>query len=324
MEDGIYRKKIGNNIYEYYYNKNNKEVSKKDLERIKKLRIPHVWNHVWISADDKEAIQATGIDSKGRKQYRYHEEHIEKAEKKKFLRLYDFIKATPKLEKAMERDSKLNVYDKERVMVTMLKIVKQVYMRVGKECYAKENKSYGITSLKKSHVKVSNGVVYLNFKGKSKKRLSYSINNKEIAKHINLLKNLDGEKLFNYIENDKIKKVNDVDLNQYIQQNMKGKFTCKDFRTYAANHYFIDSLLNETRKRTPKNEKIIKKNILIALKRTAFYLRHSRAISKKSYVMNFVMDMYQRDPNYFINNKDKETNDVLKNILKLYKDHVME
>jgi DNA topoisomerase IB len=100
-------------------------------------------------------------------------------------------------------------------------------------------------------------------------------------------------------------------------------FTCKDFRTYAANHHFVRNLLNETSKRKPKNSKIIKQNITEALKKTAFYLRHTKAISKKSYVMNFTLNLYESDPQYFINKQDDDPNIVLSEILKLYKKKVL-
>ena len=155
--------------------------------------------------------------------------------------------------------NKKHIYSKERVIVTMLYIVKAVHMRVGKECYAKCNKSYGISSLKKKHSSFKNERLVFKFKGKSNKRLYYSIKNKNIINHVKILLKLEGEKLFQYIDfKNKIRKVNDKDLNNYIQTNMGKNFTIKDFRTYASNHYFIKSLLSETKKRKPKNKKIIK------------------------------------------------------------------
>ncbi|MBA42726.1 MAG: hypothetical protein CMF62_01810 [Magnetococcales bacterium] len=320
---GISRRLI-NDEYEYYYIKNDKEVSKKDKNRIKQLKLPPNWEKVWISSDSETPIQATGIDGKGRKQYRYNNQHIERAEKEKFLRLSEFLESIPKLQKKMDLDNKLNPYDLNRVISTMLTLVKELHIRVGKECYARLNKSYGITSLKKIHLSLSDSQGKLRFKGKSNKRLSYSTNNKEVLKHLKLLLLLEGDKLFQYVdENGKVRRVTDTDLNQYIQQYMGEKFTCKDFRTYAANHHFIRNLLNETNKRKPKNTKIIKKNITEALKKTAFYLRHTKAISKKSYVMNFTLNLYENDPKYFINRKDQNPNKVLSEILKLYKKEVL-
>jgi DNA topoisomerase-1 len=125
----------------------------------------------------------------------------------------------------MKEHSKLDFYNKKRVIVTMLQIVKLVHMRVGKEQYARENKSYGISSLKKSHLKIINDIIRFNFKGKSRKQLSYTLRNKNIQNHLELLLKLEGEKLFQYIDdNNKIHIMNYKDLNEYIQE-----FMGKDF-----------------------------------------------------------------------------------------------
>lgn len=326
-EEGIAREKIGNEFV-YFYISDGKEVTKKDLERIKKLRIPPAWTDVWVSRDPNSAIQAIGLDNKGRKQYRYHLVHIEKAEKEKFLRMYNFIKAIPKLEKVLEQDNKLLIYDKNRIISLMLQMVKDYNLRVGKEVYAKKYKSYGISSLRKRHVKIGPGVIYLRFKGKSKQRLHYTIKNDFYIKSIKMLMKLEGDPLFQYITVDdqgreKIRKISDSDLNKYIQEHMGKEFSIKDFRTYGANLYFIQALLNETKKRTPKNRKVIKKNIVNAIKSTARQLKHTGAVSKKSYVLNFAIELYQNNPEYFIKNKNKDPTKFLLELLKLYKKNIL-
>ncbi len=322
--EGITRKLL-NNKFIYYTIKNNEEItSKTTLERIKKLQIPPAWTDVWISIDASTPIQATGIDIKGKKQYRYHQEHIEKAEKEKFLRLLDFMKAIPNLEKSIKQHKTRNPYDKLRVIITMLMIVKETHMRVGKEQYARENKSYGISSLKKKHLKIDGEIIKFNFKGKSSQRLNYTLFNPEIKDHLNLLLKLDGDKLFQYInENEKIQRVTDTDLNEYIQTYMGSEFSIKDFRTYAANYHFTKALLGQTKKRLPKNDKVKKKNILNALKVTAKNLKHTRAISKKSYVMDFSIELYMTNPDFFIERKYDNANDVLFEILKNYKKNIL-
>ena len=152
--------------FKYYYSKTKQLVSKDDLERINKLGLAPAYTDVWVSEDSTSKIQATGIDAKGRKQYRYHPRHIEIANEDKFLRLFKFIKSIPKLDEKMEEDKKSTLYSKNRTISVMLSIVKELNIRVGKECYAQTNKSYGISSLKKSHVTLTNDdtVVKLNFK----------------------------------------------------------------------------------------------------------------------------------------------------------------
>jgi len=116
--------------YRYFYVKNKKTISKEDLERIISLKIPPAWNNVWISGKKYSDIQVVGVDSKGRKQYRYNEKHSIESEKKKFSRLYNFIKNIPKLDKTLQIHGKLHVYDKNKVISTMLQLVKKLHFRV--------------------------------------------------------------------------------------------------------------------------------------------------------------------------------------------------
>lgn len=306
--------------YEYFYIKTGELVRINDYERIRKMGLPPAWTNVWISKDPDTNIQAVGIDSKGRKQYRYSQSHVEQAEKKKFLKLIDFIAALPKLDHAIEMHSKSLPTDKSRVIVTMLLIVKELNMRVGKEQYARENKSYGVSSLKKTHVTIKDDLIQFNFKGKSNKRLSYSMRSELVAKHILELLDLPGEKLFQYVnDNGNAYRVTDRDLNDFLQFHMGENFTVKDFRTYAANFYFIRSLINETKKNPPITKQAIKKNIINSLQTTAKYLKHTKSISKKSYVMNFCIEMYEKDPEWFMKRKSNKIDNILLELLDLYK-----
>lgn len=306
--------------YKYYYVKNNMEISKNDLDRITKLKLPPAWNNVWISGDKNSSIQAVGIDSKNRKQYKYNETHTIDAEKKKFIRLFKFIKALPLLNNALQTHSKLHVYSKNHVIATMLYLVKELHFRVGKEQYARQNKSYGISSLKKVHIKINGDVIKFNFKGKSNQRLHYTLRNNLIKKHLVSLLKLNGEKLFQYIdESGIIRHVTDHDINQYIQEFMGSEFTVKDFRTYAANYYFVKALLNETKKHSNN----IKKNIINAIKISAKHLSHTRGISKKSYIMTYSIELYIKHPEFFISRKHDDPQTVLIDILRSYKKNLI-
>lgn len=312
---GIIRVPIKNGFV-YYYVKSKTKVLKEDLIRINNLKLPPSWNNVWISGSKNTDIQAVGVDAKGRKQYKYHEKHIASAEKEKFLRLFDFIKSLPKLNRAINQHSKLQVYNKNKIIATMLELVKELHLRVGKEQYAKENKSYGVSSLKKSHVKISGDMIKFNFKGKSNQRLSYTLHDKDIAHHLQMLLKLAGDRLFQYIDEDnQIKNIYDLDINQYIQKYMGKDFSAKDFRTYASNYYFIKSLLNETK----KNSNNIKKNIINAIKSSAKHLSHTKNIAKKSYIMTHAIELYVKHPEFFIRNKYNDPLCVLVEILKNYK-----
>lgn len=311
-----------NSSFKYYYVKTYKPVNKDDLERIRKLGIPPAWKNVWISGDKKSNIQVVGLDSKNRKQYKYNDNYIVKAEKKKFLRLFEFIKSIPKLDSILKKHSKLHVYDKNRVIATMLYLVKELHFRVGKEQYAKKNKSYGVSSLKKSHVKMggTDDMIQFHFKGKSHQYHHYTLHNPIIKNHIKMLLKLQGEKLFQYIdENNLIFRVTDSDLNQYIQTFMGKDFTVKDFRTYAANYHFIKALLNEIK----KHGESVKKNIINSIKVSAKHLGHTKNISKKSYIMSYSIDLYTKHPEFFIGHKYDDPLDLLILILKNYKKNIL-
>lgn len=324
---GIARKKVRNEFV-YYYIASGKPVSQKDLNRIKKLKIPPAWTDVWVSGDPNSAIQAIGFDAKGRKQYRYHQVHIQKAEQEKFLRLYHFIKDIPKLDKVLSEHNNLPMYDKNRVIALMLQMIEDYQLRVGKEVYAKKNKSYGISSLRKKHVKIAPHAIYLRFKGKSGQYLHYTITNQFYIESIKMLMKLQGDHLFQYVTDrdgrEKILRITDRDLNKYLQQHMGKEFTIKDFRTYGANLYFIKALLNETKRHTPRDRKTIKRNIINAFKSTASKLKHTGAVSKKSYVINFALELYQNSPETYTEHKNDDPNQFLLELLTLYKKHVLE
>jgi DNA topoisomerase-1 len=312
---GIIRIKNYENNYDYFYVKNKKSISSHDKNRISELKIPSVWNNVWISGNSNSDIQVVGVDSKNRKQYIYNKKHILLAEKNKFLRLFNFMHSIPKLDKVISLHEKLHVYDKNHVISTMLKLIKELHFRVGKEQYAKKNKSYGISSLKKSHLKIIGDTIKFNFKGKSNKRLKYVFHNDVIKKHLQMLLKLEGEKLFQYVdENNIIRRINDTDINQYIQKYMGKEFSAKDFRTYAANYYFVKALLNEIKKHSNN----IKKNITNAIKNSARHLSHTKGISKKSYIMSFCINLYLSHPEYFISHKYDNPQNVLMDILRQY------
>jgi DNA topoisomerase-1 len=326
-EDGIYRQRNGS-TFEYYYINNDEKVSNKDIERIKGLKIPPAWIEVWIARDPSSAIQAIGRDSRGRKQYRYNRIHIEEADHKKFIRLRNFIKQLPPFNKILMEHSKLPMYEKNRITSLMIRIVQDHNLRLGKNIYARTNKSYGISSLRKRHVTIYNNTVILKFMGKSKQKLHYTISNPFYVKSIRMLMKLDGDRLFQYVTTtpggrEKVSNICDADLNKYIQEHMSSDFSIKDFRTHGANYYFIKSLLSETRKRAPKNRKVIKKNLSNAIKSTARQLKHTGAVSRKSYILEFAIELYQNTPEFFVEKKNEDPNIVLLLLLKTYQKNMI-
>lgn len=314
--NGITRIKRKNGFI-YRYNKTNKSITKSDLDRIKKLAIPPIWDDVCISDKPRSKIQAYGYDNKDRKQYIYNQIYINQQTRKKFHRLYEFIHNMPLLLKHMKKHSKLHKYDKKRIISTILYIINKLYMRVGNEKYAEENKSYGITSLQKRHIDIVNNTIHFNFMGKSKQQLSYKYTDKKIASHIKDLLKLKGRNLFKYKDENGVRKISSSDLNDYIKKYMGEQFTCKDFRTYASNHHFVKYLIKNTDKNDIDDDKQMKQNLLTAIKDSASYMKHTKNVAKSSYIMDYFIESYKKNPLYFT--KEDCTNCILLNLLKKYK-----
>lgn len=316
-DTGIIRIRHGDK-FKYIYAKTKLPVSGRDAERITTLKIPPGWESVWISGDPNTDIQVLGKDAKGKKQYLYSDQHIKNVERQKFIRLYKFLLALPKLNNAILKHQKdINPYSESHVVSTILILVKELHFRVGKEQYVRENNSYGVSSLRKSHIKIGgvNGdKIKFDFVGKSKQKHSMTLIDATISEHMIQLLKLEGKKLFQFIDDGNIKKITDVEINKYIQKYMGEIFTVKDFRTYAANHYFVQTLLNETM--TQSND--IKKNVKNAIKISAQKLGHSDNISKKSYIMSYCVTLYTKKPDFFIKRKFNDPDAVLLEILKNY------
>ena len=309
MKKGIIKK---NN--KYYYTDTKKEVCSVDQERINKLRIPPAWTDVWVSKDSKSKLQAYGYDVKGKKQYIYHENHIKKSTKKKYDRLSKFIDKMSKLEKSIEKDMKIKEYSREKVIALMLFIMKHIHIRVGKECYVKMNKSYGLASLRKKHMTLKDGKIIFKFKGKSNKHLTYKFRSERVFNMLKKLKTFPSERLFQYKEDDNYKRLTYSDLNEYLKNNMGEDFTCKDFRTYAANVAFIKHILQF--QTIPKTKKETKDNIKEAIEYTSDLLKNTPSIAKKSYISHTIIQKYEKNPRFFKNNEDKEITEIIRMILK--------
>jgi DNA topoisomerase-1 len=300
----------------YYYVKTNKSVSGSDLKRIHSLGLPPAWTNVWISGDPNTDIQAVGVDSKKRKQYRYHPEYVKRAEKHKFTKMYDFIKALPKLQETIKKHEKLDMYKKKHVIATMLRMIAKLHLRVGKDQYARQNKSYGIASLQKTHLKVLGDTIKLSFKGKSNQHHTYKLKDSSIATHLAALLKLAGPRLFQYMTKEgTIRKVDDLLINTYIQKYMGEQFSVKNFRTYAANYHFLKTLLGEIN----KDNNNVKQNIINAINISAEKLGHTKAISKKSYVMQFAIDYYIKHPEFFITHKHDNIDKIMLLLVDMYR-----
>lgn len=316
-ENGILRLGEKDN-FRYVYTKNNKNIKMSDLIRIKELKIPPIWNYCWISADPNSDIQVVGHDSAGRKQYLYTQEFKNKSVERRFNNFKLFLKNFPKLTKIIDKDSKLDPLNINKVISTIIKIILLTGIRAGKEFYAQRNKSYGITSLRKKHVKLNkNNQIVFRFRGKKDIKHVHKIKDKGIYNEIDYLLNVNDNlnKLFIYKdENDKKMQINEHLVNQYLHDKLDRNIVIKDLRTYVVNLVLTSCLLKNSINKTYSDTQL-KKIVRLSIKQTAEFIQHTPSISKKSYMYPKIIETFLKDYDYFYKNKNNDPYTIMKNIV---------
>src|SRR5881394_3340655 len=203
-----YARRAKNGEFEYLDTQGKRIRDEQRLLRIKRLAIPPAWTDVWICPSASGHIQATGRDARRRKQYRYHERWRELRDENKFGRLADFANALPKIRRRVARDIRLPGLPREKVLATVVRLLERTFIRIGNEEYARENKSFGLTTIKDRHVTLKGALLRFRFRGKSGRQHEVDIRDRQVAKVISRLQDLPGQELFQYIDDDG--KVHDV------------------------------------------------------------------------------------------------------------------
>ncbi|HVX27169.1 MAG TPA: hypothetical protein VHB70_12550, partial [Parafilimonas sp.] len=237
-EAGILRIQRGKS-FSYKYNgaviKN-----KEQLDRIKKLVLPPAWRDVWICYYENGHLQATGYDTKNRKQYRYHALWNSLRNETKFHRLYEFGKALPQLRTKVEEDMQVKELSEKKVLATVISLMERTYIRVGNAEYEKLNGSYGLTTLKDKHVKINGSKITFAFKGKRGISHNITLQNKRLAKAVKDCRDIPGKELFQYYtESGERRAIDSSMLNNYIKEATGGDFSAKDFRTWAGTLHML-------------------------------------------------------------------------------------
>ena len=245
------------------------------------------WFEVWISPDARGHIQATGRDVKGRKQYRYHERFREIRDETKYERMLDFAKALPKIRARVDEDLASAKLTREKVLAAIVRLLETTLIRVGNEEYAKENGSYGLTTMRGHHVDVDGSVVRFRFRGKSGKDHDVDIRDRRVARVIKQLQDLPGQELFRYVDADgEPRTVGSDDVNTYLREITGDDFTAKDFRTWAGTVLAARALAGFEH---VENERIAKKNITAAVERVAAERPDGRAsLARRSGFSSYV------------------------------------
>ena len=266
---------------------------KAEIERINKLAIPPAYTDVWICADPNGHMQATGRDAKGRKQYRYHERFREVRDGTKYEHMLDFAQALPGIRARIDHDMGLRGLPREKVLATVVHLLEATMIRVGNADYAKQNKSYGLTTLNDRHVAVDGGELKFRFKGKSGKQWNLKIKDRRVAKIVKASQDLPGQHLFQYLDDaGEQREVTSGDVNAYLKEIAGHQITAKDFRTWTGT---VLAALALAEFEKFDSAAAAKKNVKTAIERVSARLGNTPAVCRKCYIHPEVLDSYMDD-----------------------------
>jgi DNA topoisomerase-1 len=286
---GYTRKRKGDD-FDYFDTEGKPITDEQRLLRIKRLAIPPAWTEVWICPSANCHIQATGRDARRRKQYLYHERWREVRDENKYDRMIAFGKALPKIRRRVAHDLKLSGLPRNKVLATVVQLLERTFIRIGNEEYARENKSFGLTTMKERHVEVKGSKLRFRFRGKSGKEHEVDVTDRRIAKIVSKLQDLPGQDLFKYVDDDgEVRDVTSQDVNEYLREITGEDFSAKDFRTLAGTVLMAVALKAQEQFESNKQAKA---NIKTALSAVSKILGNTPAICRKCYVHPAIFESY--------------------------------
>lgn len=257
---------------------------------IKRLAIPPAWTDVWICPSRRGHIQATGRDSRGRKQYRYHPRWREVRDEAKYDRVIAFGEALPEIRERVQHDLDLPGLPRERVLAAVVRLLEKTRARVGNEAYARENRSFGLTTLRNRHADVGDSRIRFRFRGKGGRVSDVELSDRRLARIVARCQDLPGQALFTYLDDDgEPRTVDSADVNDYLREISGQDFTAKDFRTWAGTVLAAWALRELTEF---DSQAQAKKNVVRAVEHVAERLGNTPAVSRNSYVHPSVIDAY--------------------------------
>jgi DNA topoisomerase-1 len=274
---GISRKRQGR-YWQYFDADGNRITDRDEIDRLNAVGMPPAYERCWFCPHPHGHIQAIGYDARGRRQYRYHVDFRSRQEEIKYERLAKFGRALPKLRKQVEEDIKRKATSYEAVIAAVVRLIDTTQMRIGNETYAKENKSFGATTLRNRHAKVERGRLKISYTGKHGVKRTVTITDRNLARIARRTQDLPGQNLFEFCDDDgNVRPVTSSDVNEYIRNAMGDEFTAKDFRTWGASAIAFEEMV----KRAEEKGRV-RLNSMIAP--VAEALGNTAAISRKSYV----------------------------------------
>jgi DNA topoisomerase I len=286
---GIRRRRSGTGWI--YYAPNGSRIRDPDTrKRLNALAIPPAWTDVWICPDPNGHIQATARDARGRKQYRYHPSYRETRDRSKFRRMLEFSEVLPILRERVERDLRAGDLTRRQILATVVRLLDKTLIRVGKDEYARANRSFGLTTLRRRHVQVEGTLLRFSFRGKSGVEHSVSITEPRLARIIQRCQDLPGQELFQYLDaSGKRQTVSSDDVNAYVREITGRDVSAKDFRTWGGT--MVAAV--ELRAMGPAaSRREADRNIVRAIDAVAERLGNTRAVCRKYYVHPALVHAY--------------------------------
>jgi DNA topoisomerase I len=287
-EPGISRRKVGRG-FGYRTERGGVVRGDRQLVRIRALGIPPAWTSVWICADARGHLQATGRDARGRKQYLYHADWRELRDATKFDRMLEFGTTLPRTRDRIASDLTLPGLPRERVLAAVVRLVDETLIRVGNEEYRRENGSFGATTMRERHVQVEGRTITVEFKGKSGKLHQAELADRPLARTIQKLHDLPGRDLFEYLEEGERRSVRSDDVNTYLRDVSGAEITIKDFRTWGASALCLRALGDLD---PPASATAAKRSIAEAIRTVADALGNTPAVCRASYVHPGILESY--------------------------------
>ncbi len=277
-ETGFTRRRIGTH-WAYFDDKGERVTDRETVDRLNSIGLPPAYDNGWFCKDCSGHLQATGTDARGRKQYRYHADFRARRDKKKYTGTLEFGAALPKLRRKAAADLKKSPLSREAVLAAVIRLLDTQYLRIGSEQYAKENKSYGATTLRSRHLKREGSGLLMRFPGKHGIVHEVPITDRNLKRVVARCQDLPGQNLFQYVNGEgEPSAVTSADVNDYIREATGGDFTAKNFRTWGASVIAFEQMLEAEEQ---EKEKITLKTVLEPV---AEALGNTPAISRQSYV----------------------------------------
>ena len=314
-----HRKKIGKGFT--YKDKHSRTIKDQKLkEWFKSLVIPPAWRDVEISEKKSADLLVTGRDEKERKQYIYHPKYIEQQNSEKFDRIIAFAEELEHMRRVTGQHLRQRKLTREKVMATMVRLLESAFFRPGSESYSKENKTYGLTTLRSKHLTIQGDEIIFTYNGKSGQDQEKHIVDKKLASIVQQIDDMPGYEIFKYLdEEDNVIDVKSSDLNAYIHEVMGEEFSAKDFRTWAGT-LIAAIALDELGAVDRKEQKLLDKNIKEAVYQVSERLGNTPSVARSSYIDPRVLDDYMngRTLKYF----EKEIRQLLKKAENLSKEEI--